>query len=317
MSLTRNPSTVGDLLATTMELYADKLVEQIALLTPVVNKFLKGPGLKEVKGGEAIVLKATYAYSGTAKEINRTSALDSTQAPMHSQAKLDWSGLAGSIVRNDWDAVLNAGPSKMHDLFEADLENLKRELAEKLETTLIGQTTSSAAGIWSLLDIVDSADPSVADYAGLDRDVYTWWASNELASGGIANVLESMRTGGNTASKNGDLIDFWVTTQTVYEAYEARNIAQLQLRQGDKADLSFPSLLFAGKPVFYSHKMLAATMLGINLNHTKMYVQGDMKMKLSPAVRAVTGQDEVRHIRTILQTVCDRPASNIKITGLS
>jgi hypothetical protein len=317
MSLTRNPSTVNDLLATTLELYADKLVEQTALLTPVTNKFLTGPGLKMVTGGESIVLKVNYANSGTFKTIGRNTALGSTQAPMYSQANLAWSGINGDIVRNDWDAVLNAGSSKMHDLFEADLENLKREMAEGLEKLLIGQVTATTADVWSLLDIVDSADPSVADYAGLDRDVYTWWAGTEVASGGIANVLESLKKAGHTAGKNGELIDFWVTTQTVYEAFEARNVAQLQLRQGDKADLAFPSLLVSGKPMFYSQQMVAATALGINLNHTKLYVQNNMKMKLSEPVRSITGQDEVRHIRTILQMVCDRPLSNCKVTGLS
>jgi len=317
MSLTRTPSTVNDLLATTLELYADKLVEQTALLTPVTNKFLTGPGLKMVTGGESIVLKVNYANSGTFKTIGRNTALGSTQAPMYSQANLAWSGINGDIVRNDWDAVLNAGSSKMHDLFEADLENLKREMAEGLEKLLIGQVTATTADVWSLLDIVDSADPSVADYAGLDRDVYTWWAGTEIASGGIANVLESLKKAGHTAGKNGELIDFWVTTQTVYEAFEARNVAQLQLRQGDKADLAFPSLLVSGKPMFYSQQMVAATALGINLNHTKLYVQNNMKMKLSEPVRSITGQDEVRHIRTILQMVCDRPLSNCKVTGLS
>jgi hypothetical protein len=317
MSLTRTPSTVNDLLATTLELYADKLVEQTALLTPVTNKFMTGPGLKTVTGGESIVLKVNYANSGTFKTIGRNTALGSTQAPMYSQANLAWSGINGDIVRNDWDAVLNAGSSKMHDLFEADLENLKREMAEGLEKLLIGQVTATTADVWSLLDIVDASDPAVADYAGLDRDVYTWWAGTELASGGIANVLESLKKAGHTAGKNGELIDFWVTTQTVYEAFEARNVAQLQLRQGDKADLAFPSLLVSGKPMFYSQQMVAATALGINLNHTKLYVQNNMKMKLSEPVRSITGQDEVRHIRTILQMVCDRPLSNCKVTGLS
>jgi len=319
MAFTRNPSTVGDLLASTLEKYADELQEQWYKKSVVANKFLSGKGVKDVDGGESIVLRANYQNSGTVQQITRASALPTTQQQMYTTSSLLWAGLAGSIARNDWDIALNSGSPKAFDLFEQDLKNLQEEMAQTLEGILVGAVTVSTSSIWSLLDVIDSSNPGVGNYAGLDRSSYTWWAATETAvTGGLANVIEALRTAHNTASRNGmDPVDFCVTTQTIQEAIAARHTAYLQISSGDKADLMFPSIIFNGRPVFYSDQMLADTLLGVNLSHTKLYVAKQMKMKMSAPLRTPSGQDEVRHVRSIMQVVCYRPASNFKLTGLS
>lgn len=319
MAFTRNPATVGDLLTSTLEKYADQLQEQWYTKSVVVNKFMNGKGIKDVDGGESIVLRLNYQDSGTVQQITRTSALPTTQQAMYTTASLEWAGLAGSISRNDWDLALNSGSPKAFDLFEQDFKNLQESMAQTLESILIGAVTVSTSSIWSLLDVVDSSNPGVGNYAGLDRSTYSWFAGTETSvTGGLANIVEALRTAHNTSSRNGmDPVDFCVTTSTIQEALAARHVAYLQIGSGEKADLMYPSIIFNAKPVFYSSSMIADTLLGINLSHTKLYVAKQMKMKMTPPLRSPGAQAEIRHVRSIMQIGCDRPSSNFKLTDLS
>lgn len=314
----RGPANVDTLLATTLSLHGKELMEQWYKKSPITKSFLNGNGLKEVTGGRDIVVPVNYANSGTVAQISATSSLPTTVAEMASQARFDWAGLGGSVALRDWDKARNAGDSKEFDMLALQLENVMEEMHQSLEAILLGAVTVSTSSIWSLLDVVDSANPNVGNYGEIDRSAYAWWQGVETGSLASANIREALLTAYNTSGRNGmDPISFVVGTQTLLEAYDARLVAHQRLSQGDKGELGFGSLLFMEKPFFYSDAMLANTILGINTKHTKMYVNSKMKFDKSPFLRAPGAQAESAMLRLMLQIVCDRPLSNFKLTFTS
>lgn len=318
-SFTRGPSNVDDLLSSALDKYRNELFEQWAKGNKITKKLFEAGSIREIDGGNDIVEHINYQAGGTAAWTAKNGTVSVSPSQQFTDAKFKLVMLMGSVVLYDWEEAQNAGNPKMFGLLEERMNNLKEEMNQAFQTAALASSTPNANTLWSLLDIIDSADPSLANYGDIDRDSYTWWASTETASGSMATQgLEDMRTAYNTTSREGtDPIGFLVTTQTVYEAYNARLTVHEQLAPTDKGDLEFDSLAFMKKPLFFSDAMQSGVMLGVNPKHTKLVVNKNMKFKNQPFVRAQGGINKAAIVQLMCQLVCTRPRSNFKLTGLT
>lgn len=130
--------------------------------------------------------------------------------------------------------------------------------------------------------------------------------------------LEDIRTYFLTSSRDlTDPVNMMVTTQTLYEAYQARLTPFEQLVKTDTGDLEFPHLAFHGKPVFFSNRLASGLWLGINTKYTRMKINKNLKFKNQPFVRIPGGQSKSALVQTQCQMICTRPASNFKLTGMT
>lgn len=318
-SFTRGPANVDDLLAATLDNYRDGLAEQFYKGNKITKEMMKAGSIEEVDGGNDIVRQINYQKGNTVGSITSTSSISVSPQQQFTAARWAFGGIGGSVVLLDWEEAQNAGKSKMFDLLTERVNNVREEMDQKMEYLLVGAVTAASTDIWSLLDVVDSANPSVANYGDIDRSSYSWWGATEAASGSMATVgLEAIRTAYHTTSRAGmDPVNFLITTQTVYEAYQARLTVHEQLVRGDKGDLEFDSLAFMNKPLYFSEQMASGVLLGVNAKHTKLVVNKNMKFKQQPFVRTQGGQNKAAIIQLMCQVVCTRPASNFKLTGLT
>lgn len=319
MEITRGVANADDILTSTLDKYRGNLTEQWVGGFVATRKMKESGNLKYEDGGNTIVEDLEYDDNDTAAFVAQTDTLSTAVNQILTQAKFSWSVLAGTVTLGDHDAAKNSGSSKMHDLLKVRLKNLENTFTKKMEVALVGQTTPNAQTPWSMIDIIDSSNPALGNYGDITRATYTWWAATETASGSMATQgLEDIRTAYFTTSRGQiDPVGFMLTSQTLYEAYNARLIPQERLAPKDKGDLEFTDLSFHGKPVFFSENMTSGVWLGVNPKYLKLTINSAMNMLNQPFVRAPGGQSKSAVIQTMLQVTCSRCASNFKLTGMT
>ena len=162
-----------------------------------------------------------------------------------------------SVGIKDREESQNQGRPAMLRLLETRIKNLEETFRNSLEVAFGASSTADADTMWSLLDVVDSANPSLGNYGDISRSTYTWWAASEATSGSMATQgLEDIRTYFYTTGRSQtDPINMNVTTQTLYEAYQARMTPFERLVNSKTGDLEFDHLSFANKPIFFSEDL--------------------------------------------------------------
>lgn len=319
---TRGPSNVDDLLTATLDKYRKKLTENWLGGFVATRKMKESGNVKYEDGGNTIVEDIEFDDNNTAAFVAQTDTLSTAVNQIMTQAKFSWAVLAGTITLGDHDEAKNSGESKMHDLLKVRIKNLENTFMQKMETALVGNTsTPNAQTPWTLLDVIDSGNPTLGNYGDIDRTATpgTFWQATEVASGSMATQgLEDIRTAYFTTSRgNTDPISWLITTQTLYEAYNARLIPQERLAPNDKGDLEFTTLAFHGKPLFFSEQMATGILLGVNSKYLKLTINSAMNAKNQPFVRAPGGQSKSAVVQTMLQVTNSRCASHFKLTGMT
>jgi len=246
----RGPGNVDDLLATTLDDYKNELVEQWLSGIPFTKKIMQSENKDMVSGGNDLVESVDFQDNDTAGFVSGTDIVGTAINQTFTQAKFVWALLAGTVGILDTELGQNTGKNQLRNLLKARVNNLTNTFKENLENAFGAASTPNANTVWALADIVNSSDPTLANFGDIDRDDNTWWQSTQTASGSMATQgLEDIRTAYYTTSRGQiDPVNMLLTTQTVYEAYQARLQPQEQLQRSDGGDLEFDHLAFLACP---------------------------------------------------------------------
>lgn len=315
---TRGPANVDDLLTSTLDNYRGKMFEQWVTGNPITKKMFES-GMDELDGGNDIVEDLEYQDNDTAAWVAANGTVGVSINQILTQATYRWVVLAGSVGITDREEAQNKGKEAMHNLLAVRIKNLEATFKEKLETAFGASSTPNTDTMWSIPDIIDASNPSIANLGDISRATYSWWAATETASGSMATQgLEDIRTAYYTTGRSmTDPVNMHLTTQTVYEAYQARLTPFERFQSNAKGDLEFDHLLFANKPVFFSEDLASGLWLGINTKYLRLRVNKNMKFKNQPFVRVPGGISRSSVVELMCQLTCTRPASMFKLTGLT
>ncbi len=317
-SFTRGPANVDDLLTSTLDHYRDKLTENWLTGNPITKKMIED-GSDELDGGNDIIEHLEYQDNDTAAWVGVNGSVSVAINQILTDAKFKWTMLAGSVGITDREEAQNKGKSSMLNLMETRVKNLENTFKDKLEAAFGDSSTDSTDVMWSLPDVVDSSDPTVGAFGDIARATYTWWQATETASGSMATQgLEDIRTAYYTTGRSmTDPVNLMLTTQTLYEAYQARLTPVERLVNANKGDLEFEHLAFAGKPVFFSENLASGLWLGLNTKYLRLRINKNMKFKNQPFVREPGGIKKSSVVELMCQLTCTRPASQFKLTGMT
>lgn len=309
-----------DLLASTLADYKDQLFEQWYKNNRIAKKMFEAGSIVKIDGGRKIEREVNLRSGGTVGVITSSSAINISQAQARYPATWEWTGIGGSVVMSDWDRAKNTGKHQLVDLFASRLEDVRQEMDQKFSELILSSSTADANTMWSLLDVVDSADPSIGAFGGLSRLDYSVWQAYEVGSvGSFATAgLDALRLAFNTTSREGsDPVSFFITTEAVERYYRATLTNFEQIVPTANGDLEFDAVAFSRKPMYFADQMPTGTLLGINAKHTKLAVNTRMMFDRTPFVRQQDGQTEASLIRLMCNLICTRPASNLKLTGIT
>lgn len=310
-------SSADDILTSTLDEMRDGLQEQWLTGNPVTKEMRKAGNVETQEGGNQIVVDIEYQDNDTFAWVDQDTPFSTAINQILKRAQYYWAVCGGTVGIGDHDEAKNTGSHAKHKLWETRMKNLKNTFTENFETALVAAVTPAATQIWSLLDVVDSGNPTIANFGAIDRGTYTWWGATETTSGSFATQgLEDMRTAFFTTGRaQTDPVSMLITTQTVFEYYLARLTPYERLAK--IADLEFTHVTFAGKPLFFSEDMASGLMLGINTKYLKLYINSAMNFKNQPFVREPGGQYKSAVVQTMCQMVGTRNASHFKLSSIS
>lgn len=247
-----------DFVTATLDAYTGQFVDNIFDDYPLMAKFIEANGVTEYEGGgNRIIEELMYKKNGTFGSFSGYDTLDITPQEGLTAAAYDWKQGAVSITFNGREKALNEGPHQNIGLVKSRIEQAELSAREGFNTMFWSDGTGNAGkdflGLGALIGDETSA---ITDIGGIDCAL----AGNEFWRSTVRDVsldASTVRSTGiwtnvvNTAGKGADAFDFGITTQELFEHYEASLEPNMRYTSDKGADAKFENITFKQRPLFY------------------------------------------------------------------
>jgi len=258
-------SNFDALLSTTLANYRDQLTDNIFTARPLTYMLNENGRIRMLNGGTKIVEPLVYATNDTIGSYSGYDTISLTPQAGISAAEYEWKQYAGSISISGIEEAKNNGEQEIINLLEAKIMQAEESIQEGFNTMFYGDGTGNSNKNWNGLGNIVKATGSLGgiDPAGAGN---SFWVSYEENTA-TALTLAQMATAYNTVSVGNDHPDVVLTTQTLYEKYEALLQPQLRYTDTKTADSGFQNLLFKAAPVMYDVSCTSGVMFFLNTKY--------------------------------------------------
>jgi len=298
--------TLDSLYTTTWQSVKKQVTDNIFTATPFFYEMYKAENIEREDGGRHIEEPLMYAKNSTVTWLGSGGTISIADTDPLTCSVWTWKNLACSIVRLWTDDMANSGIHKKIDLMNAKIENARLSLIDELETRLF--TAQSGDYMTGLPDIVEAnaAASQTKSPGGLSKSTYSWWRNQYASSSGsFATYGESdMRNMFNTCSVGNDHPNLIITTQTVFQYYEAEAVDRQQLVNTAAAELGFQSFSYKGANMYYSPQCPTGYMYFLNLKYLKLKIDQKADFDMTEWKAIPNQLDRVAQIVTRLELVC-------------
>ena len=250
------------LLSTTLANYRDQLTDNIFTARPLTY-FLQDKGrIRMLNGGTKIVEPLIYGTSSTVKSYSGYDSISLTSQGGITAAEYDWKQYAASIAISGIEEAKNNGEQEIINLLEAKIMQAEESMREGFNQMFYADGTGNDGKDWNGLGNIVEASGTVG---GINRATTgnDYWKSYEENTA-TALTLAQLSTGYNSVSVGNDHPDMVLTTQTLFEKYEALLQPQLRYTDTKTADAGFQNLLFKAAPVVYDEHCTAGVVYFLN-----------------------------------------------------
>jgi hypothetical protein len=280
-----------EILSTTLKNYIPKLTDNIFSARPLFYALTNGQTIRRVSGGANIVVPIIYGTNSTAGSYSGTDTIATTAQTGISAAEYSWGQYAATVTINGLEEAKNNGEAQIIDLLEGKIFQTQETVIENMNTMFWADGLGNGGKDWNGLHlIVAKPNTSLGD---IDPTAAgnSWWSSTEVDENG-ALTQATMANVYNSVSVGNDQPTIIITTQALYEAYEALLDGQIRYTDTDVADGGFQNLLFKGAPVTFDNAATAGQMMFLNTKYLQLVAHSDVWFKPTPFVRP-TNQDAV------------------------
>jgi hypothetical protein len=248
------------LLSTTLANYRDQLTDNVFTARPLTY-FLSDKGrIRMLNGGTKIVEPLIYGTNSTVGSYSGYDSIALTPQDGITAAEYDWKQYVASISISGIEEAKNNGEQEIINLLEAKIMQAEESMREGFNQMFFGDGTGNGGKNWNGLGNLVEASGTVG---GIDRSTNAFWRSYEENTPG-ALTLAQMATAYNSVSVGNDHPDMVLTTQTLFEKYEALLQPQLRYTDTRTADAGFQNLLFKAAPVVYDVHAPTGVMFFLN-----------------------------------------------------
>ena len=250
------------LLSTTLANYRDQLTDNVFTARPLTY-FLQDKGrMRMLNGGTKIVEPLIYGTNATVGSYSGYDSIALTAQAGITAAEYDWKQYASTIAISGIEEAKNNGEQEIINLLEAKIMQAEESIREGMNTMFFGDGTGNSGKNWNGLGNIVEASGTVG---GINRATAgnEYWRSYEENTAG-ALTLAQMSTAYNSVSVGNDHPDMVLTTQTLFEKYEALLQPQLRYTDTKTADAGFQNLLFKAAPVVYDTHCTAGVVYFLN-----------------------------------------------------
>lgn len=301
------PSTAerfDQLATTTLNVYAAKtLQDQLFQADPLLGVlYAKNKKERYLKGGRFIEVPLMYGGNETGMSYAGLEVLDTSTSEGMGNALFPWRMYNIAITVAEEELLKNQGDAAVIDLLKGKIRQAELSARQDLTEMLYGDGTGN--GGKDLLGL--QAIVGAGTLAGIDASAYTWWASQADTSS-VAVATDWMRTmvnnvrgsgaSGEIAGAGVGKVDFIVTTQALFEAYEG--LIEPHLRQQDTkmGQLGFDALKFKGAEMTWSDECPAGAMYFLSTEYMSLKCHPDRDFKNTPFQTPTNQDGRISHIR--------------------
>ena len=253
-------SNFDTLLSTTLANYRSTLTDNVFTARPLTFKLMEKGRIRMLNGGTKIVEPLIYGQNDTVGSYAGFDTIALTPQTGISAAEYEWKQYAASISMSGIEEAKNNGEQEIINLLEAKIMQAEESLREGFNEMFFADGTGNSSKDWNGLANLVEATGTVGN---IDPSTNTWWASYEENTS-AALTLAQMSTAYNTVSVGNDHPDVLLTTQTLFEKYEALLMPLLRYTDSKTADAGFQNLLFKSAPVMYDVHCPAGTFFFLN-----------------------------------------------------
>jgi hypothetical protein len=242
-------SNFDTLLSTTLANYRSTLTDNVFTARPLTFKLMEKGRIRMLNGGTKIIEPLIYGQNDTVGSYSGFDTIALTPQTGISAAEYEWKQYAASISMSGIEEAKNNGEQEIINLLEAKIMQAEESLREGFNQMFFADGTGNGGKDWNGLANLVEATGAVGgiDPAGSGN---SFWASYEENTS-TALTLAQMSTAYNSVSVGNDHPDVLLTTQTLFEKYEALLLPVLRYTDSKTADAGFQNLLFKSAPVMY------------------------------------------------------------------
>jgi hypothetical protein len=264
-------SNFDNLLTTTLANYRKQLTDNVFTARPLTYALMEKGRIRMLNGGTKIVEPLIYGQNSTVGSYSGYDSIALTPQEGISAAEFEWRQYAASISISGIEEAKNNGEQEIINLLEAKIMQAEESMRESFNQMFFADGTGNGGKDWNGLDNLVEANNTVG---GIDSSTYTWWNSYEENTS-TALTLAQMATAYNSVSVGNDHPDTLLTTQTLFEKYEALLQPQLRYTDTKTADAGFQNLLFKAAPVMYDTGCTAGTFFFLNSKYLTLVGHSD------------------------------------------
>lgn len=274
------------LLSTTLANYVPKLEDNVFTARPFVAWLKRKDHIRLINGGAKIVEPLIYAQNDTAGSYAGYDSIPTTPQEGITAAEYPWRQFAATVAIAGIEEAQNNGEEEVINLLEAKIMQAEETIAEKLDQMFFLDGTGNSSKDWLGLAAIVATTGTVG---GINKATSSYWQSY-IESTAEPLSIAKMATAYNTVSRGNDHPDFVLTTQTLFEKYEALLQPQLRFTDPGTADAGFQNLLYKDAPVMYDTYTQSGTVYFLNSKYLKLV--GHSKKWFSPTpFKSPHGQD--------------------------
>jgi hypothetical protein len=304
------------ILATTLNNHMPKLVDNVFSARPLVF-FLKEAGqIRPVGGGAKIVVPLIHGMNSTAGSYAGYDTIATTAQTGISASEWNWKQFAATISINGLEEAQNSSVEQVIDLLEAKIMQTEETILEKLDEDFFQDGTGNSGKDFNGLAKLITAHPNDVTIGGINPTTNAYWASYRRAAAGPLTIA-GMTTDFNTVTVGNDKPNVILTTQALFEKYEALLQPAQRFTDSSTADAGFQNLTFKGVPITYDTYCQSGTMYFVNTKYLRLVGHKDNWFKATPFVRPEN--QDARYAQILLYgelTVSNRKRQG-SVTGLT
>jgi hypothetical protein len=251
------------LLSTTLANYRSQLTDNVFTARPFTYFLMDKGRIRMLNGGTKIVEPLIYGQNSTVASYSGYDTISLTAQDGISAAEYEWKQYAASIAISGIEEAKNNGEQEIINLLEAKIMQAEESMREGFNQMFFSDGTGNSGKNWNGLGNIVESGNTVGGINSASGQGNDWWRSYEENTAG-ALTLAQMATAYNSVSVGNDHPDMILTTQTLFEKYEALLQPQLRYTDTKTADAGFQNLLFKAAPVVYDVHNTAGVVYFLN-----------------------------------------------------
>jgi hypothetical protein len=218
--------------------------------------------IRMLNGGTKIVEPLIYGQNSTVASYSGYDSLALTPQEGISAAEYDWKQYAASIAISGIEEAKNNGEQEIINLLEAKIMQAEESMRESFNQMFFADGTGNSSKDWNGLGNLVESGNTVGGINSATSGNEFWRSYEENTA--TALTLAQMSTAYNSVSVGNDHPDTLLTTQTLFEKYEALLQPNLRYTDTKTADAGFQNLLFKAAPVMYDVHCTAGVFYFLN-----------------------------------------------------